>query len=164
MFDEPVIVKTRKSRKSTKTAASPAPVKATRAKRVAPHKQPDPKTHEWCHWGVVSLTGLSAVLNAYHAWGHSPVPALGAAISATIPVIALLLARVAAGSRRYSKPLSNSCAGVAGILLLLSVYHCGDAIASLVGCSLWLGLPLALAIDAGLVLCKVGTVVVPKSV
>jgi hypothetical protein len=52
------------------------------------------------------------------------------------------------------------CSGAA--LLLLSVWHCSQSIALLTGSPVALALPMAVAIDCGLVACEVALISEPR--
>jgi hypothetical protein len=110
----------------------------------------------WATGGVILTGGLSALLNGYAASQASPVAWAGWAMGAVIPVIVLVLGKV--GSllwRRGWKTGAKGVGGVASGLLGLSVLHCATSIGLLTGSSLWLALPMAVAIDCGLVACEV---------
>lgn len=135
-------------------------VKRTTAKRKTvdtPHRPAGPDgMKRWATAGV-ALTGvLSAVLNGYAASQHSPAAWAGWGMGVTIPVIVLILARVAGLQwKRGQRRLAYAGAGVGTGLLLLSVWHCATSIAALMGGGVVLALPMAVAIDAGLVYCEV---------
>lgn len=107
----------------------------------------------WVAMGGVGLTAtLSAALNGYNYAQHAPSPWAGWALGVAIPALILILGRVWAGRRGM---LAGWVAMVAGLgLLALSVGHCAASIAAVTGSSMWLAVPLAVAIDAGLVACE----------
>ena len=113
----------------------------------------------WAYAGVVLMAGLSAVLNGYANALHSISPAAGWGMGLAVPAIILIIARVA-GIRYRMGQRRNAYIGVGiGVgLLALSVYHCAISIALITGSSLWLALPMAVAVDAGLVYCEAQTV------
>lgn len=104
----------------------------------------------------IGLTGLmSAALNGYCYSQHAPAAWAGWALGFAVPVLVLILGRVAGGSFGLGRRLTAWVATVAGLsLLALSVHHCAASIAAVTGSSQWLAVPLALAVDVGLVACE----------
>lgn len=98
------------------------------------------------------LALFSACLNAHANALHATIPWAGWAMGFAVPLIVLGLARLAA--ERYRKgqrgrAWAGVCIGVG--LLALSVWHCALSISLLTGTHILLALPMAVAIDAGLV-------------
>lgn len=98
------------------------------------------------------LAFFSACLNAHANALHATIPWAGWAMGFAVPLIVLGLARLAA--ERYRKgqrgrAWAGVCIGVG--LLALSVWHCALSISLLTGTHILLALPMAVAIDAGLV-------------
>jgi hypothetical protein len=105
--------------------------------------------------GVAVNAGLSMLLNGYANAQHATVPWAGWGMGLAIPVIILLLAKVAGLLyRRGHRHLAAVTAGSGIGLLALSVWHCASSIALLTGSGLFLAVPMAIAIDAGFVCCE----------
>jgi hypothetical protein len=139
--------KTEKPKRVRKPKAAPPPVPAPAAK-------PD---HLWAYAtaGVVVNAVLSALLNGYANAQHATIAWAGWLMGLSIPVIILLLAKVAGILyRRGHRPLAAVTAGSGVGLLGLSVWHCATSIALLTGGPLWLAVPMAVAIDVGFVCCE----------
>jgi hypothetical protein len=76
-----------------------------------------------------------------------------------VPVLVLVLSKVCGEKfRGGQKPVAWFAGGSGIALLFLSVWHCSEAIALLTGSPVALALPLALAIDCGLVACEVALI------
>jgi len=76
----------------------------------------------------------------------------------------LVLSKVAGEKFRSGQKPVAWFAGVSGIaLLVLSVWHCSEAIALLTGSPVALAMPLAVAIDCGLVACEVALITEARS-
>jgi hypothetical protein len=146
------------------------PSKASSKNRKARKGKPRPATHadnlrRWATSGIGLTLGLSAVLNAYSyvialtdrtAGLVAGVVLLGIAI----PLLVLIFSEVA-GILFHRKQRSLAYAtGAASLgLLVLSIWHCSTAIAGLTSSPIFLALPLAVAVDAGLVCCKLALLV-----
>lgn len=143
-----------------KPAAKPKPARKPKAK-PAPTVAPDRSLHQTATITVFTCAGLSALLNGYSAAQHAPIPALGWFLGLAIPVIILLLGRVA-GKLWLRGPSRRSLAyfaGGSGVgLLVLSVYHCAESISMLTGSGLVLAVPMSVAIDCGLVSCELAAI------
>jgi hypothetical protein len=135
------------------------PKKAKADKPVASPKADAVALHRWASTGVYLTLGMSALLNGYANAQHSPVAAAGWIMGFATPALVLILSRVA--SLQYRKRRRNlaaftgaTCVG----LLALSVWHCATAVSLLTGTHLALAVPMAIAIDCGLVACELATV------
>lgn len=143
---------TRKSDSSAKPAKAPKPSAKAQARD---------QRHTWSHRGVALTVGLSAALNAYANAQHATVPAAGVAIGVAIPCLVFVLSKVAGMQYRaggVSRRLSHFTGSVGLALLGLSVWHCATSLALLTGSPVWLALPMAIAIDGGLVACELDIV------
>jgi hypothetical protein len=139
-----------------KLTADPKPA---RKPRPSAKPKPDPELRQTAALTVLICAGLSGLLNAYAMYTHSPTPALGIVLGCSIPVIVLRLGKVTGKLwKRGNRELAYfaGCSGVG--LLLLSVYHCAEAVSILTGSSLLLSVPLAVAIDCGLVACELAAI------
>jgi hypothetical protein len=115
--------------------------------------------HAWAHAGVGGCIVASAYLNGYANSLHSPHPWTGAILGAFVPTLVFILARVAGLQWRAGRRgLAQITAGSGGLLLLLSVWHCALSLAILTGSHIALALPMAIAVDCGLVACELETV------
>ena len=115
-------------------------------------------TKHYAMGGVGLMAVLSAGLNGYANAQQATVVWAGWTMGIVIPIIVLVLAKVAGGQYNRGHLKRAACTASAGLgLLLLSVFHCSQSIALLTGGSLWLAAPMAIAIDAGLVACEVAT-------
>ena len=102
------------------------------------------------------MSALSAGLNGYANAQHSPVAWAGWLMGLAVPVIVLTLAKVAGEKCRAGQRRVGGLAGASGAaLLFLSVWHCANSIALLTGSPLALAMPMAVAIDCGLVACEI---------
>ncbi len=146
--------------KIAETAEKPKPARKPRAKKAPPAVQPAPapKTdHLWVYAtaGVAVNAALSMLLNGYANAHHASIAWAGWGMGLAIPVVILLLAKVAGLLyRRGHRPLAAVTAGSGIGLLGLSVWHCATSIALLTGGPLWLAVPMAVAIDVGFVCCE----------
>lgn len=102
--------------------------------------------------GVGLSACLSAALNGYHYSLHAPAAWAGWGLGLAVPCLILILGRVWGGATR--KLVGHTAAGAGLALLALSVVHCADSIAAVTGSGQWLAIPLAVAIDCGLVACE----------
>lgn len=149
---------------------TPAAAKAKPAKRKATAKaaksvvaKANTATVRWATFGVSFTLVLSAVLNGYANAQHAPLAFAGWLMGLSIPVIVLTLAKVASEKYRDGQRAVSYFAGGSGVaLLLLSVYHCSQSIAVLTGGGLFLAVPLAVAVDAGLVAMEIALVSEPR--
>ena len=74
----------------------------------------------------------------------------------SVPVIVLTLGKVSGDKYKRGHRPEAAVTATAGVaLLLLSVWHCATSIAGLTGSELHLAIPMALAVDLGLVGCEV---------
>jgi hypothetical protein len=146
-----------KALKLVDVAEKPKRVRKPRAKKP-PVVQPVPRVdHLWQYAtaGVAVNALLSALLNGYANAQHATVAWAGWAMGISIPVIILLLGKVAGLLyHRGYQPLSVVTAGSGVGLLVLSVWHCATSISLLTGGSLFLAVPMAVAIDVGFVACE----------
>lgn len=104
---------------------------------------------------------MSAGLNAYANSMHATIPVAGAALGIMIPCLVFVLCKVAGMQYRMggiARKLAYFTAGVGASLLALSVWHCACSLALLTGSHIMLALPLAIAIDGGLVACELDIV------
>lgn len=102
---------------------------------------------------------LSAALNGYANAQHAPVAWAGWLMGLAVPVIVLTLAKVAGEQYRGGQKPVARFAGASGVaLLLLSVWHCSQPVALLTGSPVALALPMAVALDCGLVACEVALI------
>ena len=105
--------------------------------------------------GVALMGIMSMGLNGWANAQHSPIPAAGWAMGVAIPCIVLLISRVAAAKWQAGRDRDAKIgAGIIASLLVLSVWHCATSIAALTGSHIVLAVPMAVAIDCGLVYCE----------
>lgn len=148
----------------TDSDTKPAPKRARKQATApaAPSKRAIAQAHRhaWAHTGVIMCVGMSAGLNGYANSMHATIAWAGWALGVMIPCLVLVLSKVAgmqyrAGSRKLA--YFTGCVGAS--LLLLSVWHCACSIALLTGVShAWMCVPMAVAIDGGLVACELDIV------
>jgi hypothetical protein len=101
------------------------------------------------------MSALSALLTGYANAAHAEVAWAGWGMGIVIPVIILILGKVAALLFKRGKVREAKITGAVGVgLLALSVWHCSLSIAALTGSPILLALPMAIAIDAGFVACE----------
>jgi hypothetical protein len=123
-----------------------------------------PSVHRWALFGVAFMLVLSAGLNGFANAQHSPVAWAGWLMGLAVPVIVLVLAKVSGEKwRADQKPLAWFAGGSGIALLVLSVYHCSQSIALLTGSPVALAVPLAVAIDCGLVACEIALITEPRT-
>lgn len=109
--------------------------------------------------GVGIMLTLSALLNGYANAKHSPVAWAGWGMGIVTPVIVLILAKVAGGKWRAGQQIMAHLAGWSGVgLLLLSVWHCAESITTITGSQFLLSVPMAVAIDIGLISCELAII------
>ncbi len=142
--------------KPTKPKTAPAP-------KAAPVAKPNAATVRWASFGVSFTLVLSALLNGYANAQNATVPLAGWLMGLSIPVIVLVLAKVASEKYRDGQRRVAYFAGGSGVaLLFLSVYHCATSIALLTGSGMLLAVPLAVAVDSGLVALEFALVSEPR--
>ncbi len=113
----------------------------------------------WATFGVAFTLVLSAVLNGYANAQHAPIALAGWLMGVSVPVLVLVLSKVAGEKWRAGQRGVARFAGVSGVsLLLLSVWHCSQSIAALTGSPVALAVPMSLAIDMGLVACEIAII------
>jgi hypothetical protein len=143
--------------KPTRRSKLPRKKRAKQARRS--------ETDNLSRWatGYVSLAAvmsmvLNSMANGHHAQdGHI---LMAYAMGALIPVLVLLLGRVAGLLYRRNKTqLAYSVGGIGVVLLMLSVFHCTESIGLLTGSNWFLAAALAIGIDCGLVACEVVSVI-----
>lgn len=119
-----------------------------------------PPSVRWVATAGVALTAiLSASLNGYCYSTHAPAPWAGWALGIAVPALILILGRVAGGAWKQGQRLVMGIATGSGLsLLALSVTHCATSISAVTGSSLGLAVPLAIAIDCGLVSCELALI------
>lgn len=131
--------------------------KAKRAAQVKPVAGRELKV--WAYSGVGITLAMSAGLNGLAFAQHAPSAGLAWGLGIGIPVLILVFSRVSAllyGMGRKSLAYAGAAATLS--MLLLSVQHCAASISRLTGENLLLAGLMALAIDAGLVVCELATV------
>lgn len=151
---------------ATKETTSVRKAKTASAKTTETRKRKE-KANEsavrWAAFGVVFTLILSAALNGYANAQHSPVALAGWLVGLAIPVIVLTLSKVAGEKWRTGQKLVACFAGGSGVaLLFLSVYHCAESISLLTGSGPFLAVPMAVAIDCGLVACELAIITEPR--
>ncbi|HEY1191891.1 MAG TPA: hypothetical protein VGE74_29945 [Gemmata sp.] len=160
-FEPEKVKKSRKGRKP-KVEAAPAEVQAP-----APVAVPVPIDRTVAHWatfGVAFTLMLSAALNGLSNAQHAPAVWAGWLMGLSVPVLVLVLSKVAGEKWRAGQHPVAWLAGGAGVALLaLSVWHCAQSIALLTGSPVWLSLPMAVAVDVGLVACEVALISEPRA-
>jgi hypothetical protein len=111
--------------------------------------------HAYANAGVFVMALLSALLNGYANALHASVAWAGWGMGLVIPVIILILGKVASLLYKRGHGRAALATGGSGIgLLALSVWHCSQSIALLTGSPLALAAPMAIAIDCGFVACE----------
>lgn len=150
-------------------------VKRARKPRTAPQVTPQPaelptappartSVDRWAGFGVAFTLALSALLNGYANAQHAPLAFAGWVMGISVPVLVLVLSKVAGEKYRSGQRTMSRIAGGSGVtLLLLSVWHCSQSIAILTGSPVVLALPMAVAIDAGLVSCELALITEPRA-
>ncbi len=149
----------------TPLEAKPKPVRKRTPKAAPTQAAPTPKpvrqskVAAWAKFGVGLSLVLSAGLNGYANSQHATVAWAGWAMGFAVPVLVLVLSKVAGETHRSNKrSVSLFAAGSGAALLALSVFHCAESIALLTGSHLILAVPMAVAVDAGLVACELALV------
>lgn len=139
--------------------------KAKRSRKATAKTTPVAKDHldRYANGGVALMAVLSAGLNGYANSLHATVPWAGWGMGLVIPAIVLVLGKVASLCWfRELRGLAWVTGGTGAGLLFLSVWHCSESISLLTGGELWLALPMAIAIDCGLVCCEVAALAAKK--
>ena len=147
-----------------------APVASAKGTHKAPRNKPTSpvrRNHVWSHTGVYVCVFTSALLNGYANAMHATIPAAGWMLGIMIPALVLILSKVAGMQHKRKAclrvhknvyPLAYMTACVGACLLVLSVWHCACSLALLTGSHIMLALPMAIAIDCGLVCCELDIV------
>ncbi len=148
------------TRFATEMTATPVKAKKPRkAKAVTPTVPVKDNTKAIALFGVVFMSVMSGVLNGYANAQHAPVPFAGWLMGLAIPIIVLVLGKVAGNKYKKGQKHMAWLAGGSGLgLLFLSVWHCSESIAALTGSGLFLAIPMAVAIDCGLVACELAII------
>lgn len=143
-----------------KTEIEARPVKPVRNRKVqAPKPKPFAELKAWAYGGVGITLVASGWLNGLAFSQHAPSPAQGWALGIAIPVMLLVFSRVSALLWGTGRRGLAYCGGIACLsMLLLSVQHCACSISRLTGEHVGLAALMALAIDAGLVVCELATI------
>lgn len=103
---------------------------ATRKPVAVPHTD----VRRWATFGVAFTLALSGLLNGYANAQHAPLAAAGWLMGLAVPVLVLVLSKVAGEKvRAGQKPVAWFAGGSGIALLFLSVWHCSEAIAILTG-------------------------------
>jgi hypothetical protein len=136
---------------------------ATKTTEAAGRKKRTAKESEsvgtWATFGVVFTLVLSAALNGYANAQHAPVALAGWMMGIAVPVLVLVLSKVAGEKWKAEQKGIAYFAGASGMaLLFMSVYHCSESISLLTGSGLVLAVPMSVAIDCGLVACEVAII------
>jgi len=144
------------------TAAKPPRPRTRKSSRLTPAAS-SPRVdylRTYATAGVALMAVLSALLNAYANGQHATIAWAGWAMGLAVPAIVLTLGKVAGllWKRRHRRQ-AYLTGGTGAGLLFLSVWHCATSIALLTGSPLLLALPMAVAIDCGLVCCEVAALV-----
>jgi hypothetical protein len=136
----------------------PAATKANkgRARPKAKTATPPDPLPRYAAGGVALMAVLSAGLNGYANSLHATVPWAGWAMGLVVPVLVLTLGKVAGLLHQRKRQRLALLTGATGVgLLFLSVWHCATSISLLTGSPLLLALPMAVAVDCGLVCCEI---------
>jgi len=122
--------------------------------------KPDDGLHAWALSGVIVMAVLSSLLNGFANSQHAEIYWAAWAMGLVIPLIVFILGKVAGLLwKRGNAKLAYAVGGTGVCLLFLSVFHCSQSICLLTGSQWFLGLPLAIAIDCGLVTCEIAAIV-----
>lgn len=139
--------------------SKPRKSKPARMEKKSSVRLPD-HLRTYAYAGVAVMAVLSACLNGHANAQHASVEWAGWGMGIAIPVIILLLGKVAGLlHKRGCNGLAYLTAGAGIGLLMLSVWHCASSIAMLTGSSLPLAIPMAVAIDVGFVACEIAALV-----
>ena len=144
--------------KTTTTKTTGTTERKARTTRKPKVKPVADTSNVWAYGGVSLMGVMSMGLNGYANAQHATVAWPGWAMGIAVPCIVLIVARVAGLKYKSGKRIAAKMgAGVIAALLLLSVWHCATSIALLTGSHIVLALPMAVAIDCGLVYCEYAT-------
>lgn len=133
--------------------------KRAAASRSAKADRPVRGLKAWAYSGVGLTLTLSGALNGLAFAEHAPSVGMGWALGVSIPALVLIFSRVSALLYQHGRRALAYCGAAATLsVLLLSVQHCAASIARLTGETMALAALMALAIDAGLVVCELATV------
>lgn len=145
---------------TTKTRTRLAPVDAcNKTQKVSKRAAERAHKHAWAHAGVGMCVFTSACLNGYANAMHASIPVAGAMLGVMIPCLVLVLSKVAGMQwKGRVHTLAYFTAGTGVSLLILSIYHCACSIALLTGSHMLLCIPMAIAIDCGLVCCELDVI------
>lgn len=156
-YEKVAPVKPKRVRKPKAVAVLTAPVAAVEPAKLASGAAP------WALFGVALTLVLSAGLNGYANAQHAPNPWAGWIMGVAVPVLVLVLSKVSGEKfRAGQRPVALLAGGSGVALLFLSVWHCANSIALLTGSGLFLAVPMAVAIDCGLVACEIALVTEPR--
>lgn len=148
--------------RKAETTPKPRRTRKPRAK-AAPATTSATGAAGWAQFGVVFTLILSAALNGYANAQHAPAAWAGWLMGLAVPVLVLTLSKVAGVKYLAGQRAVAWAAGASGVaLLFLSVWHCSESIALLTGSGLALAVPMAVAIDCGLVACEVALISEPR--
>jgi hypothetical protein len=112
----------------------------------------------WATAGVWLTLAMSALLNGYSNAQHAPMAWAGWLMGFATPALVLVLSKVSSLQwRKRRRATARFTAGVGIGLLALSVWHCAIAIALLTTSELHLAVPVAIAVDCGLVACEIAS-------
>lgn len=151
-----------RSPRSKATDHSPAPLPRVRKAKSAP-LPPHADLRPWAYTGVAGTLALSGWLNGLAFSVSAPTPLHGWVLGLAIPCLILVFSRVAALCyARQRKAIAAAGAMACLSMLLLSVQHCALSISRLTGENVALAALMALAIDAGLVVCELATLSTAK--
>ena len=143
----------------TATATRPAPKAKRKAKAAVKPVAANRDVVRWATFGVAFTLALSAVLNGYANAQHSPAAFAGWLMGLSVPVLVLVLSKVAGEKYRAgNRPVAWLAGGSGAALLFLSVWHCANSIALLTGSPIALAMPMAVAMDCGLVACEIALI------
>lgn len=130
-----------------------------KAKKAKSARKPYNELKAWSYAGVGLTLTASAGLNGLAFAECAPLPWQGWGLGIAIPVMLLVFARVSALLWGQGRRGLAYCGGMACLsMLLLSVQHCACSISRLTGEHVGLAALMALAIDAGLVVCELATI------
>jgi hypothetical protein len=131
-------------------------------KAKKPKAKPNDHLAKWCMAYVALSATMSMGLNAWANGQHAPAGTQWAAwlMGAAIPILVLLLSKIAGLCYQRGSILLSKIAGSVGVAVLgLSVFHCYESISLLTGSGWLLSSLLAIGIDAGMVVAEVVSVV-----
>lgn len=157
--EQPARARKPRSKPAPPPAATAAKAPRQRAARKPEAPAPTRHVQHWAAFGVAFTLVLSAALNGYANAQHSPAAWAGWLMGLSVPVLVLVLSKVAGEKHRAGQRGVSLFAGGSGVaLLFLSVWHCSQSIAMLTGSALALAVPMAVAIDCGLVACELALI------